>query len=120
MSWRGRATLHYMPDDARGIAYPLYVRVQRELALRGITTVELREKTGVARSTITNWRHVEQTPQPRTVNKVADYLGIPREEALRLAGILTDEDVPVPSFVRRAVRAYVAETERGEQQSRGA
>ena len=107
MSWRERTTIHYMPDDARGIAYPLYVRVQRELALRGITTVELREKTGVARSTITNWQHVGQTPQPRTVNKVADYLGIPREEALRLAGVLTDEP---PEALRRAVRHLAGES----------
>jgi len=63
--------------------------------------VELRKKTGVARSTITNWQHVEQPPQPRTVNKVADFLGIPREEALRLAGVFSDAP---PEFIRQGVR----------------
>jgi len=87
--------MRYMPDVQRGIAYPFYQRVGRELALRGWTHVELQRRSGVARSTVTKWATGQQPPLPGSVNAVADVLGISRAEALRLAGILTDApDVP--------------------------
>jgi transcriptional regulator with XRE-family HTH domain len=79
----------HMPDAVRGIAYPLYQRVERERALRGWSATRLRNETGVSRSTIAKWATQQQPPQPGTVNAVADALGIDRAEALRLAGILT-------------------------------
>jgi transcriptional regulator with XRE-family HTH domain len=82
--------MRYMPDAPRGIAYPLYQRVNRELALRGWTHVELQRKSGVARSTVAKWATGQQSPMPDRVNAVADALGIERAEALRLAGILTE------------------------------
>jgi transcriptional regulator with XRE-family HTH domain len=82
--------MRYMPDAPRGIAYPLYQRVNRELALRGWTHVELQRKSGVARSTVAKWATGQQPPMPDRVNAVADALGIDRAEALRLAGILTE------------------------------
>lgn len=162
------ATIRYMPEHARGPAFELHRRVLQEVALKGWTKSELRHKTGVARSTVEAWATQPRPPQPRTVNAVADALGIDRTEALRLAGILDETpgreeqmvaldeferavlaadlpesekeaailrhrelareqlaelglDVPVPSLVRRAVRAYVAETDDDEEQhSRGA
>jgi transcriptional regulator with XRE-family HTH domain len=80
-----------MPDAVRGIAFALYQRVERERALRGLSSIALAESSGVARSTIAKWAIQQNTPQPEKVNAVADVLGIPREEALRLAGILTDQ-----------------------------
>jgi transcriptional regulator with XRE-family HTH domain len=88
--------MRYMPDAPRGIAYPLYQRVNRELALRGWTHVELQRKSGVARSTVAKWATGQQPPMPDRVNAVADALGIDRAEALRLAGILTE--IPAPSM----------------------
>ena len=68
--------MRYMADAQRGIAYPLYQRVNRELALRGWTHVELQRKSGVARSTISKWATGQQPPMPARVNAVADALGI--------------------------------------------
>jgi transcriptional regulator with XRE-family HTH domain len=87
----------HMPDAVRGIAYPLYQRVERERALRGWSATRLRNETGVSRSTVAKWATQQQPPQPGTVNAVADALGIDRAEALRLAGILTDAPAPVPA-----------------------
>ena len=85
-----RDTIRGMTDDLCGIARPLYDRVERERALKGWSSTRLHAETGVSRSTIGKWRTQKHPPLPGTVNAVADALGIPREEALRLAGILTD------------------------------
>lgn len=92
-------TLHYMPDDVRVPAHGLYLRVMERLALTGMTKTELRKRTGVARSTIDSWATQATPPQARTVNKVADALGINRVEALQLAGILDDTAAPAPQLV---------------------
>lgn len=88
-----------MPDDARVPAHGLYLRVMERLALTGMTKTELRKRTGVARSTIDSWATQAAPPQARTVNKVADALGIDRVEALRLGGILDETPVPAPALV---------------------
>jgi transcriptional regulator with XRE-family HTH domain len=77
-----------MADQARGIAFPLYQRVATERAQQGWTWTRLTAQAGVARSTINSWAHIQAPPQPEKVNAVADLLGIPRMEALRLAGVL--------------------------------
>lgn len=82
--------MRYMADQARGIAYRLFERVNIERAEQGWTWTRLQERSGVARSTIYSWAKIITPPQPGTVNAVADVLGIPRAEALTLAGILTD------------------------------
>lgn len=88
-----------MPDDARVPAHGLYLLVMERLALTGMTKTELRKRTGVARSTIDSWATQATPPQARTVNKVADALGIDRVEALRLAGILDETSAPAPPIV---------------------
>lgn len=85
------ATFGYVSDE-QGPAYPLYQRVLREKSLRGWTWTRLQQETGIGRSTFNSWRTQPQPPQPRTVNEIADLLNIPRETALRLAGILTGSD----------------------------
>lgn len=103
--------MHYMPDDVRVPAHGLYLRVLERLALTGMTKTELRKRTGVARSTIDSWATQTTPPQARTVNKVADALGIDRVEALRLAGILDgapaaeDQLTPLDEFERVALAA---------------
>lgn len=77
-----------MADHVRGIAFPLYQRVATERARQGWTWTRLTARAGVARSTINSWAHIPTPPQPEKVNAVADLLGIPRLEALQLAGIL--------------------------------
>jgi transcriptional regulator with XRE-family HTH domain len=97
-----------MPE--RGVAFPLYERVERERVLRGWSSTQMEDKTGVARQTVGKWRTNPMTPQPGTVNAVADALGIDREEALRLAGILTSgipEDAPLCSFERETLDSRI-------------
>jgi transcriptional regulator with XRE-family HTH domain len=105
-----------MSDAARGIAYPLYERVERERVLRGWSSTKLHQETGVSRSTIAKWRTQQRPPQPATVFVVADRLGIDRTEALSLAGILTDisqagPDVP-DTPARQAILTRPGLTER--------
>jgi len=102
--------MHYMSDDVRVPARGLYLRVLERLALTGMTKTELRKRTGVARSTIDSWATQTAPPQARTVNKVADALGIDRVEALRLGGILDEAPgepalVPLDAFERRVMDA---------------
>lgn len=57
-------------------------------AVKGWSMADLSNRSGVARSTIYGWRDNSGKPQAKSVNAVADALGIPRERALRLAGII--------------------------------
>lgn len=90
-----------MSDQPRGVAYPLFERVNAERAEKGWTWTRLRERSGVARSTISNWQTNQATPRPDTVNAVADALGIPRLAALKLGGVVTElipDDAPLCTF----------------------
>lgn len=101
------ATIGYMADETAVPALELYERVKQEIALRGWTWTRLCQETGLARSTFNLWKTQRQPPQPRPVNAVADALGINREEALRLAGILTEgipEDAPFCTFEESILR----------------
>lgn len=69
-------------------AKPWYDLVVATIALQGGTKAELSERAGVARTTIDNWERNPRKPQAKSVNAVADALGIPRERALVLAGII--------------------------------
>lgn len=76
----------------RAPAAPLYELVTATLKITGITKAQLKQRSGVARSTIDLWRTQPRPPQPSTVLAVADALGIDRNEALRLAGVLDEEE----------------------------
>lgn len=114
---RGRlllATIRDMPDQARGPAYLLYERVMREMALRGWTKIELARHADVARSSVDKLATQPRPPQAATVNKLADVLGIPRPEALELAGILTARAaaaVPEPSVSAHGVVSQPSEAD---------
>ena len=79
-----------MSGNQRGIAYPLWERVERERALKGWSSTRLHSETGISRSTVAKLATQPRPPLPSTVNALADALGIGRETALRLAGVLTD------------------------------
>lgn len=49
---------------------------------------QLAERAGVARTTIDKWKTARRAPLNTTVTEVADRLGIDREKALRLAGVV--------------------------------
>lgn len=84
-------------------AYEFWKRVDAARNERGWTTVELQERSGVDRSTVSRLRTSKRAPLPETVNKLAEALGIPRREALELAGLV------VLSPAERALYDVVAE-----------
>lgn len=57
-------------------------------AVKGWSVADLASKSGVARTTIYGWRDNPRKPHAKSVNAVADVLEIPRERALRAAGII--------------------------------
>jgi len=71
-----------------------YRRVTEAIALRGWSKAELSDRAGVARSTIDGWQRNPRKPQAKSVNAIADVLGIDRAEALRLAGIVGEPQEP--------------------------
>jgi transcriptional regulator with XRE-family HTH domain len=66
----------------------LYDLAVQTTAVKGWSIADLASKSGVARSTIYGWRDHAGKPTAKAVNAVADVLGIPRERALRAAGII--------------------------------
>lgn len=79
-----------------------YRLVTEAIALRGWSKQELSDRSGVARSTIDGWARNPRKPQAKSVNAVADALGIDRAEALRLAGVTAMTD-GVPDDIMKAV-----------------
>ncbi|GGS88204.1 helix-turn-helix domain-containing protein [Nonomuraea spiralis] len=91
-------------SDSSGLppARRLWERVENERNQRGWTTLELQKRSGVDRATVSRWQHAKRAPLPETVNALADALGLPREELLALAGLITS---PVERVLREAVTA---------------
>lgn len=72
-------------------ARPLWEHVEGIRVRNGWTKIQLSNLTGVNRQTFANWKTQPQPPLPSTVAEVADALEIPRETALKLAGIIPAE-----------------------------
>jgi transcriptional regulator with XRE-family HTH domain len=79
--------------EERSPARPWFDLVMEQIAIKGWSVTELARRSGVGRPTIYRWRDGTETPQARPVGLVADALGIPRPQAVRLAGIITDAEV---------------------------
>jgi len=88
----------------RAPARAWYDLVIETIALKGWTKTQLSERSSVSRTAIDKWRTNPRTPQAASVNAVADALGIPRERALRLAGIIgAGPPQQVPDDLVRAI-----------------
>lgn len=108
-----------MSDRAAPPARPWYEAIIKTIALRGWSKTTLSERSGISRSTIDNWQRNPRRPQASAVNAVADSLGIPRERAHELAGIMPSgspvERGPgstVPPDVLAVIRKHYPERER--------
>ncbi|MEU5965924.1 helix-turn-helix transcriptional regulator [Micromonospora parva] len=75
----------------RGPSYNFWARVKAEQATRGWTDSELFRQSGVTRNTIGGLK-TRKRVEAATVNALADALGIPREEAHKLAGLVPPDD----------------------------
>lgn len=86
-------------------------------AVKGMSIADLASKSGVARSTIYGWRDNSGKPQAKSVNAVADVLGIPRERALRAAGIIAgaepEPEPEIPGSLLREIMNTPGLTEEG-------
>lgn len=80
-----RATTRYMTDHAP--AAPLHAAIEAALDEMGRDKVWLSREARLARSTINGWKTNPNAPRAASVNRVADALGMGREEARRLAGL---------------------------------
>jgi transcriptional regulator with XRE-family HTH domain len=91
-----RATTSVMAAGGQGVAYEFWVRVERARVARQMSKTELAELAGVSRPTIDRMETTTRAPVARNVHRIADALGIPREEAEQLAGLVPpDRSDPV-------------------------
>ena len=51
---------------------------------KGFTDYRVAKESGVAQSTLSNWKHMKIEPKLSTYQKIADVLGCPVEELLGL------------------------------------
>ncbi|MFI6813732.1 helix-turn-helix domain-containing protein [Nonomuraea sp. NPDC050328] len=90
-----------MDDSGLPPARRLWERIEAERNSRGWTTLELEERSGVDRSTVHRWQSAKRAPLADSVVRIADALGVPRNDLLQLAGhaALSDvEPVAAPSI----------------------
>lgn len=90
-----------------GVAAAFYRRAETERARLGMTKFALAEVSGVARTTYDRLPTQERAPLPGTIIRLAEALGLDRDEALNLAGLM---DQPTPAQIAdRQVRAAMVE-----------
>ncbi len=81
--------------------------IQRQ---RGISLRRLARESGVSASTLSRWREGKQTPAPKSCKMLAEYLSLPVEHILALAGHLKplhkDGAESLPEFGEYARRKY--------------
>ena len=53
--------------------YAIYMELKEA---KGVTDYEVAKSTGVATSTLTNWKHGRYTPKLDKLQKIADYFGV--------------------------------------------
>lgn len=92
-----RATTRYMSDRAPAAAF--HAAIKAALDQMGRTQVWLSKETGIPRSTLNAWKTQPRPPYAKTVIRVADALGMDRNEALRLAGRESDVRVALEDQV---------------------
>lgn len=74
--------------DERGCrVYQIY---QQLLKAKNLTTPEVCERTGIARSTIWRWEHGDIELKPSTLKKIADVFGVPLITFFMNEGVAND------------------------------
>jgi transcriptional regulator with XRE-family HTH domain len=81
--------------------------IQRQ---RGISLRRLGRESGVSASTLSRWREGKQIPSPKSCKMLAEYLSLPVEHVLALAGHLKplhrDSIESLPEFREYAAQKY--------------
>jgi DNA-binding XRE family transcriptional regulator len=86
-----------------GVAYPFAVHLERQRLLGGLSKTDLAAKAGISRTTLDNIGFTSVPPQQRTVLALADAVGMDREEAAQMAGLLAPEVDDASAPVRQAI-----------------
>lgn len=94
-------------------AYPFWVRAEEErLAKSPVWSLtKLSEVSTVARNTYNRLKKQKGKAEPETISKLAEALGIPKQEAMQLAG-LSPVVAPVGEAAQEAEEAEVARLEK--------
>ncbi|GAA2516866.1 helix-turn-helix transcriptional regulator [Winogradskya humida] len=89
-----------MGERRRGVAYRLWLEVEKRRAAQQMSKVDLAKFTGLNRTTIDGLETSRRRPSSRVVHAYADLFGIPRDEAEELAGIVPpQQDMDVRSAI---------------------
>ncbi|MEU7831354.1 helix-turn-helix transcriptional regulator [Nonomuraea sp. NPDC049129] len=90
-----------------GVAAAFHQRAETERARLGMTKLALAAEPGVSRVTYDRLATQEKAPLPATIIRLATALGLDRDEALKLAGLIVE---PTPAQIaERRVRAAMVE-----------
>lgn len=83
------------------------------LRQRAVPLRRLAMESGVSPSTLSRWLHGQQTPSPKSCQRLAEYLSLPIEQVLALAGHLRlvhkMNDSALPEFREYARQKYPGE-----------
>lgn len=67
---------------------------------RGLTQMELAKDLGTSQSSITSWEQERREPDFRTLQKLADYFGVP------LSALLPSDDSSDPDYYNVVVNSF--------------
>jgi len=77
---------------------------------RGISLRRLARESGVSASTLSRWREGKQVPSPKSCKLIAEYLSVPVEHVLAMAGHLRplhkEDPQSLPEFAEYARQKY--------------
>jgi transcriptional regulator with XRE-family HTH domain len=94
-------------DRTMGTIADFLADIQRQ---RGISLRRLSRESGVSASTLSRWREGKQIPSPKSCKMLAEYLSLPVEHVLALAGHLKplhrDSTESLPEFREYAAQKY--------------
>lgn len=81
--------MRYMAEERDRPGRPLWAAAEHVRTERGWTLEELAERAGIGRVTYNRLATNSKPPQARTVRKIAEAIGMPIHEAIRLSGLTT-------------------------------
>ena len=84
--------------------------IQDHIRRRGVSLRRLALESGVSPSTFSRWLRGQQRPSPASCQKLAEYLSVPAEQVLIIAGYLmplhTMDANSLPEFREYAYQKY--------------
>lgn len=101
-------------EDKAAPARPLWDRLEHERSIKGWGVKELAERARLQRSVIYRLKTGTRPPWPETVVALADAIGIPRAEAVKLAGLTPDSDTRPDDNERKIMALQIPDDEKEE------